>query len=246
MLRWRADGGFFLHLSLSASTSPLVVQKRSVRSRCQCSLPCCITGTSTSFAIWPRVTWTLAASEEPRRTSPVALTTQCIHRGSQPLSSSIFRSRSGNFLSICVVLLPRTIVWPNRMLRWGHTSFTQAVSAEAVNPGHLVDCEFCQNWVSLLFIPNDTWKVSWGAPSLGSFFLLLFIVTPCLFWFFFVFFWPVSALSLIWPFVSRRMFSNVVFLLLECDLTCLLNQLQPCYVPFPPTMKRICVFALYL
>lgn len=129
-----------LLLSLTASTSPPVVQKRSVRSRCQCSLPCCITGTSTSSAIWPRVTWTLAASEEPRCTSAVALTTQCIHRGSQPLSSSIFRSRSGNFLSVCVVLLHRTIVWPNRMLRWGHTSFVQAASAEGVNPWHLVDC----------------------------------------------------------------------------------------------------------
>lgn len=58
---------------------------------CQCSLPCCITGTSPSSAIWQRVTGTLAASEDPPCSSPQALTTSSVHRAeSQPVNSSIF------------------------------------------------------------------------------------------------------------------------------------------------------------
>lgn len=128
--------------NFSSSGSEIVAAN--VWSVCQCSLPCCITGTSPSSAIWQRVTGTLAASEDPPCSSPQALTTSSVHRAeSQPVNSSIFRIRWSNFLSVCAVLLNHTMVWLDRMLRWGDTGYIQAVSAAwevgAVNPLHLVD-----------------------------------------------------------------------------------------------------------
>lgn len=191
------------------SSSGLEIVAANVWSGCQCSLPCCITGTSPSSAIWPRVTGTLAASEDPPCSSPLALTTSSVHRAeSQPVNSSIFRIRWSNFLSVCAVLLNHTMVWLDRMLRWGDTGYIQAASAAwevgAVNPsapGRSLIWSKLRTKSFPFWYAVIRWMWAEVLSLLASWFLLYLFFCYHISWLFFVCSWPLSGLIQIWPFL---------------------------------------------